>query len=982
MAPVVSVVRPTEDIVSDISTKSTKAQEPSFDGRHVFINHILFCANGCNYEKSDQPTLSAKDILVFQNTLINPTMFKREMLIDYYKGLFVYVGRYLQRTRYNDSALDFFDAERCADAALRKLPKEGEITVRDVINQVLATAAAEFCERHYIYALVGGQVLLAFWRWSLPKSPLTWSRMLHAHERNGVHAPLIDKRIVGFIAKHDDEIQKLVNDMHPLYFFTAAASQFRKNMTQWDNKFPIEHPVFAFVRLAACNAMCEDEENQMDHFREVFLALEHELSPSTPVLNNSGKPDGRRTLTSCNLIPMYDSLDDIFDTKKTMAMTSKGGGGLGVDISRIRAAGTYIAGTEGRSNGVMPMLETADAETKYVDQGGGKRPGACNMQMMVNHKEIMTFIPMCNPNTYGTGEGARATRCIHLNNCVIINDDFIKAYLDDDYFYLACPHEVRDPATGRTFADAHGDELHEIYEKYKAEAQAREARGIPVDKVKARDIMNAISASKRECGRPYVIHKDAMNRQNPTQMKYDDIYDDLMIKAGLLNVDNINEDRHGDIDQSNLCVEIMQTVNPKEFAMCTITTICLWRAVSYTLSGVPYVNHDRLFNMTRVACHFINNVLDRTDIAVKEYSVGARRWRSVGIGIQDFQGMLHKLQVPYTSREALQIRREVQETIYFAALTESCRLAQIRGMYPECPNNPAMREGKLQFHMRFDSLRGVEHVRETYEKLGGTVKDDAYAQYCNGRWDWPELIAKIQKHGLCNAHVTSIQPTQSSAMVRDNMEADEALKGIVVERLVGSGKYTVVTSSLMDRLAAIGLWDDEMHALINEHHGDVADIERIPQDIRDEYVAAYAVPLLHQVAMHSASTPFVDQSKSQNLFADHDASTDEISEAFMYTALLDEKTINYYLRIRPAGNANVFAVSEGNMQECVDALSTHMKGDELASQPPASSPTSSIRSNISPMVRSTVPGVSSPSIRAAENMVCSLDAKEGCLACQ
>ncbi|WP_010523121.1 ribonucleoside-diphosphate reductase subunit alpha [Aquimarina agarivorans] len=369
---------------------------------------------------------------------------------------------------------------------------------------------------------------------------------------------------------------------------------------------------------------------------------------ATPTLFNSGTP--KPQMSSCFLLTMQDdSIDGIYDTLKQTAKISQSAGGIGLSIHNIRATGSYISGTNGTSNGIVPMLRVFNDTARYVDQGGGKRKGSFAIYMEPWHADIFDFLELRK------NHGKEEMRARDLFYAMWISDLFMKRVEADEDWTLMCPHEC--PG----LYDVHSEEFESLYTRYEAEGKGRKT-------VKARDVWEKVLESQIETGTPYMLYKDAANRKS-------------------------NQKNLGTIRSSNLCTEIMEYTSPDEIAVCNLASI----ALPMFVKGGKF-DHDELYKVTKRVTKNLNKVIDRNYYPVKQAENSNMRHRPVGLGIQGLADTFIMLRMPFTSDEAKKLNEEIFETMYFAAVTASNELAEVEGTYESYEGSP-ISEGKFQFNL-------------------------------------------------------------------------------------------------------------------------------------------------------------------------------------------------------------------------------------------------------------------------------------------
>lgn len=413
------------------------------------------------------------------------------------------------------------------------------------------------------------------------------------------------------------------------------------------------------------------------HLNDIEAALEtYELmskkyfTHATPTLFNAGTP--KPQMSSCFLLTMKDdSIDGIYDTLKQTAKISQSAGGIGLSIHNVRATGSYISGTNGTSNGIVPMLRVFNDTARYVDQGGGKRKGSFAIYVEPWHADIYDFLDLKK------NHGKEEMRARDLFYAMWIPDLFMKRVEEDGQWTLMCPHECPD------LYNIHGEAFNELYLRYEAEGKGRRT-------IRARELWEKILESQIETGTPYMLYKDAANRKS-------------------------NQQNLGTIRSSNLCTEILEYTSEDEVAVCNLASI----ALPMFIRGNEF-DHKELFRITKRVTKNLNKVIDRNYYPVKEAENSNFRHRPVGLGVQGLADTFIKLRLPFTSDEAKQLNQDIFETLYFAAVTASMEMAKEEGPYSTYKGSP-ISEGKFQFNLwgiKDEELSG----RWEWDKLRKQVK--------------------------------------------------------------------------------------------------------------------------------------------------------------------------------------------------------------------------------------------------------------------
>jgi ribonucleoside-diphosphate reductase alpha chain len=604
---------------------------------------------------------------------------------------------------------------------------------------------------------------------------------------------------------------------------------------------------------------------------------------ATPTLFNAGTL--RPQLASCFLLGVDDSISGIFKTLKTVAKLSKHAGGIGMAVHNIRAKGSYIRGTNGTSNGTVPMLRVFNDAVRYVDQGGGKRKGACAIYMEPWHADVLDFLALKRPT------GAEELRARDLFYALWIDDLFMRRVEANEPWSLFCPTDV----PGLT--DAFGPAFDDLYTRYEAEGRAR--RVVP-----ARAVWDAAIASIQESGVPYMMSKTAANTHN-------------------------NQAHCGTLRQSNLCAEIMQYSDANTVAVCNLASLSLGEFVmgwppaptdgstGAAPAPAPYFDFDALQAVVRVAITNLDAAIDRTFYAVKSARESNLRERPVGLGVQGLADVFYKLRLPFGCPESRALNIAIFEAIYYAALNTSCDLAAAKGAYPNWSKSPAA-AGRLQVDM------------------WGVATPDG-----PGR-DWTGLRARIATHGLRNSMLTALMPTASTAQILGNTEAFEpALSNLFVRRVL-SGEFAVVNRYLVRDLMATGLWDADMRNALVASRGSVAAIKCVPEELKRLYVTAWELSMRVVIDMAADRAPYIDQSQSMNLFVE-DPTPAVLTGMLFHAWRRGLKTLSYYIRGRPKANAVAFTVDAKRAAAFAAGATPSLAAETVAAAPTAAVPTACAR---------------------------------------
>jgi len=520
------------------------------------------------------------------------------------------------------------------------------VTTQELDN-LAAEIAATLTTKHPDFAKLAARIAVSNLHKVTSKSFSNTMKRLYTYvdPKTGENAPLVSKetwRIVQANAAELDEA--IIYDRDFGYDYFGFKTLEKSYLMKIDGK-TIERPQHLIMRVAV-GIHGEDIPAAIETYH---LMSEKWFTHATPTLFNAGTP--KPQLSSCFLLTMKDdSIDGIYDTLKQCAKISQSAGGIGLSIHNIRAKGSYIKGTGGTSNGIVPMLRNFDMTARYVDQGGGKRKGSFAIYLEPWHADVFDFLDLKK------NHGKEEMRARDLFYAMWISDLFMKRVENNEMWSLFDPNE----APG--LSDVYGDEFERLYEKYEKEGKARR-------QVKAQDLWFEILESQIETGTPYILYKDAANKKS-------------------------NQKNLGTIKSSNLCTEIMEYTSPDEVAVCNLASIALPKFV--TEEGT--FDHQRLYEITKVITRNLNKVIDVNYYPVEEARYSNMRHRPIGIGVQGLADAFIMLRMPFDSDEAKRLNEDIFETIYYGAMEASMELAKKDGAYETFKGSPVSK-GIFQFDM-------------------------------------------------------------------------------------------------------------------------------------------------------------------------------------------------------------------------------------------------------------------------------------------
>ena len=519
------------------------------------------------------------------------------------------------------------------------------------LDNLAAEIAATMTTTHPDYAKLAARISVSNMHKNTKKSFSETMKDLYEYvnPRTEKKAPLLSDEVYKIIEKNSDKLDSsIIYNRDFSYDFFGFKTLERSYLLKLNGKIA-ERPQHMLMRVSI-GIHLDDIDSALKTYE---LMSKKYFTHATPTLFNSGTP--KPQMSSCFLLAMKDdSIDGIYDTLKQTAKISQSAGGIGLSIHNVRATGSYIAGTNGTSNGIVPMLRVFDGTARYVDQGGGKRKGSFAIYIEPWHADIFDFLELKK------NHGKEEMRARDLFYAMWTPDLFMKRVEEDSTWTLMCPNEC--PG----LFDCHGEEFEKLYIKYEKEGKGRKT-------INARELWEKILESQIETGTPYMLYKDAVNRKT-------------------------NHKNLGTIRSSNLCTEIMEYTANDEVAVCNLASIALPMFISENEAGEKYFNHKKLYDVTKKVIRNLDTVIDRNYYPVQEAENSNFRHRPVGLGVQGLADAFIMLRLPFTSDTAKKLNKDIFETLYFASVQSSMEIAKAKEPYSTFKGSP-MSEGEFQYNM-------------------------------------------------------------------------------------------------------------------------------------------------------------------------------------------------------------------------------------------------------------------------------------------
>jgi ribonucleoside-diphosphate reductase alpha chain len=710
------------------------------------------------------------------------------------------------------------------------------------LDQLSAETAASMVTVHPDFGKLAARIAITALYKDVEKDFSVIAKKLYEYinPKTGDKAGMISDEVYAVIQKYSNELDAMIVHDRDFNFDYFGFMTLRKSYLLKIDSQAAETPQHLYMRVAV--GIWRDN---LEMVQKTYDMLSQGLfTHATPTLFNAST--NRPQLSSCFLLDIdSDSIPGIYKTLSDCALISQSAGGIGINIHKIRAKGSYIKGTNGYSNGIIPMLKVFNETARYVDQGGGKRKGSIAVYLEPWHGDIFDFLELRK------NQGKEELRARDLFLAMWIPDLFMKRVEADGNWSLFSPDQV--PGLIDAYDSPDKKAFTELFEKYEAEGKALKT-------IKARELWEKILDSQVETGTPYMLYKDSCNYKS-------------------------NQKNLGTIKSSNLCTEILEYTDKNEIAVCNLASIALPKYVIIPSGKVREKDKKLrkydfkfLFDVVYQATINLNQVIDVNYYPTPETKASNLKHRPIGLGVQGLADTFVMMGLPFESEEARKLNKDIFETIYFAALTASKDLAKKYGSYASFEGSPAS-QGSLQYD------------------LWGLTENDL-----SGMWDFSALKEEIKEFGLRNSLLVAPMPTASTAQILGNNECFEPFTTNLYKRNTLSGEYAVINKHLVEDLVNLGIWNDNVRLKLFNENGSVQNIPEIPTDIKEVYKTVWEMKGKSILEMARDRSYFIDQSQSLNMFM-AEPTASKLSSAHMYGWKLGLKTGMYYLRVKPKAQA-------------------------------------------------------------------------------
>ena len=690
------------------------------------------------------------------------------------------------------------------------------------------------------------------------------SQLYHYTNIHLEHKPLLADDFYNYVCKYSTELNEMIDSNRDyLIDYFGFKTLERSYLFKIGNKI-VERPQHMWMRVSVGIHGDLKNNNSLKLIKETYdLMSQKFFTHATPTLFNAGTL--RPQMSSCYLVAMEeDSIDGIFNTLKDCANISKYSGGIGLHVHNIRAKGSHIQGTNGKTDGLVPMLRVFNNTARYVNQSG-KRNGSFAIYLEPWHADIFDFLEMRK------NHGDEELKGRDLFYALWVPDLFMERVKEKNgKWSLFCPHEC--PG----LSDVYGEHFKNLYEKYEQDGKARK-------NINARDLWFSILDAQMETGTPYLLYKDAANQKS-------------------------NQKNLGTINSSNLCSEIIQYSNNEETAVCNLASIAL---PSFVINNI--FDYESLHMVTKVITNNLNRVIDINFYPTEKTKKSNLKHRPIGIGVQGLADTFILMNIPFHSDEAKEVNKLIFETIYHAALEKSNEIVLERMdiLDKELANNKNIYE--LFNEYEIGPFRRGDPYCCAYSSFNGSPSSQGILQFDlwsvtpSNRYDWAKLKQSIVKYGLRNSLLVSPMPTASTSQILGFNECFEPFTSNLYSRRTLAGEFVVINKYLMKELIELGLWNEQIKNNIIINKGSVQHLTVLTEHMRNKYKIVWEIPMKHLIDMSADRGAFICQSQSLNLWMEEPVYS-KLTSMHFYAWEKGLKTGIYYLRRKAKHQAQQFTI--------------------------------------------------------------------------
>jgi len=762
---------------------------------------------------------------------------------------------------------------------LKNLSKDLQIDVSEIAQKVctriydgvktteLDELAAHMCSSLSIenldYSTLASRIIISNHHKSTSPSFSETVQILYDNKASHDNAlPLVSDELYEVVCKNKEKLNAHIDYQRDYLFDYFGFKTLERAYLMRLNKKVIERPQHLWMRVAI-----GIHGNDIREVLQTYdLMSKKYFTHATPTLFNAGT--NKPQLSSCFLCSVNDdSVYGIFETLKELALISKYAGGIGIHIHQIRGRGSHIRGTNGTSNGIIPMLRVFNNTARYIDQAG-KRLGSIAVYLEPWHIDVEAFLELKK------NHGNEEDRCRDLFMALWIPDLFMQRVKDNKKWSLMCPDKCKG------LSDVYGEDFNALYEKYENE-------GKYTKQIDAQDLWFKILEAQIEQGVPYILYKDAANKKS-------------------------NQKNLGTIKSSNLCAEVLIYSSPEETGVCNLASICLPTYID-KVDNVNVFNFEKLHETTKVITKNLNKVIDKNFYPVEKARVSNLKHRPIGIGVQGLADVFVQLRYPFESDEAKELNKEIFATIYHASLEASMELSKKRGQIIRDILDGKNNENISNYVNEFEQDIINTKYSGAYSSFKGSpishglLQFDLWEQEPLKRFDWDTLKENIKEYGIRNSLLISPMPTASTSQIMGFNESFEPFTNNIFQRKTLSGEFIVINKYLIYDLIKLNLWNKDIKDHIILNNGSIQNITEIPDNLKALYKTAWEIKQRHIIDMSADRGIYICQTQSLNIFME-DPDFQKLSSMHFYAQSKGLKTGSYYLRTRPLVKSQQFTI--------------------------------------------------------------------------
>ena len=744
------------------------------------------------------------------------------------------------------------------------------------LDELAAYLCSSMSIEHPDYSILASRIIVSnHHKNTSPSFSETIQTLYNNVDNHNNPIPLVSDELYSVVQKNKEKLNTCMDYQRDYLFDYFGFKTLERAYLLRVNKKIIERPQHMWMRVAI-----GIHGHDIKEVLQTYDLLSRKyFTHATPTLFNAGT--NRPQLSSCFLCSVNDdSVSGIFDSLKEVALISKYAGGIGLHIHQIRGNGSHIRGTNGTSNGIIPMLRVFNNTARYIDQAG-KRLGSIAVYLETWHTDIESFLELKK------NHGSEEDRCRDLFLALWISDLFMERVKAEGKWSLMCPDKCRG------LSDVYGDDFKELYERYESE-------GKYTKQINAQDLWFKILEAQIEQGVPYILYKDAANKKS-------------------------NQKNLGTIKSSNLCAEVLIYSSPEETGVCNLASICLPSYLSFDdgSDGSPVFDFEKLHEITKVITKNLNKVIDKNFYPVEKARRSNLKHRPIGIGIQGLADVFIQMRYPFESDEAKQLNKDIFETIYHAAVEASMELAKkrcqiindIKNMNHKILDvdikdyvNEFERDiGNPKYIGAYSSFEGSPMSQGLFQFDLWNAKAEAAEANANARYDWDKLRADVKEYGVRNSLLLSPMPTASTSQIMGFNESFEPFTNNIFQRKTLSGEFIVINKYLINDLIRKGLWSKELKDTIILHEGSVQNIPEIDDETKAIYKTAWEIKQRNIIDMSADRGQYICQTQSLNIFME-EPDFQKLSSMHFYGHSKGLKTGSYYLRTRPKAKTQQFTI--------------------------------------------------------------------------